>query len=117
MLKDKAFVFEVPVVLPESGVELVKCMQVCLSKAIGGGDGILGGEDLNPRDCALKGVELFERTNGNWTLSRGIYCNSHQCDKVNYFNFDQNLNKKSFNTLIIEFHRSWYDIYHTNARD
>lgn len=65
LLKDKAFVVEVLVVLPQSGVELVKSMQVCLSIAIGGGDDISGGEDLNPRDCALKGSELFEHTNGN----------------------------------------------------
>ena len=44
-----------------------------------------GAEDVNTRDCALKGSELFGPTKRKINLPLGVDCDSHRLDKVNYF--------------------------------
>ena len=41
-------------------------------------------EDVNTRDCALEGSELFGSTKHKLNLPSGADCDSHQPDKVNY---------------------------------
>ena len=43
-----------------------------------------GLEDLNTRDCALEGSELFRSTKQKFDLLPGVDCDSHRPDKVNY---------------------------------
>ena len=43
-----------------------------------------GLEDLNSRDCALEGSELFGSTKQKFDLLPGVDCASHRPDKVNY---------------------------------
>jgi hypothetical protein len=43
-----------------------------------------GLEDLNTRDCALEGSELFGTTKRKFDLPPGVNCDSHRPDKVNY---------------------------------
>jgi len=41
-------------------------------------------EDLNTKDCALEGSELFVSTKRKLNLPPGADCDSYRCDKVNY---------------------------------
>jgi hypothetical protein len=43
----------------------------------------LGEEDLNARDCALEGFELFKCSNRKFDMPSGVDCNSHRLEKVN----------------------------------
>jgi hypothetical protein len=43
-----------------------------------------GLEDLNTRDYALEGPELFGTTKRKLDLPPGVKCDSHRPDKVNY---------------------------------
>ena len=43
-----------------------------------------GLEDLNTRDCALEGSELFGSTKRKLDMPPGVDCDSHRPDKVNY---------------------------------
>jgi hypothetical protein len=43
-----------------------------------------GLEDLNTRDCALEGSELFGTTKRKLDLPLGVKCDSHRPNKVNY---------------------------------
>ena len=43
-----------------------------------------GVEDLNTRDCALEGFELFGSTKRKPDLPLGVNCTSHRSNKVNY---------------------------------
>ena len=43
-----------------------------------------GAEDVNTRDCALEGSELFGSTKRKLNLPPGADCDSHRPDKVNY---------------------------------
>ena len=42
-------------------------------------------EDVNIKDCALEGSELFGSTKRKFNLPPGTDCDSHRPDKVNYF--------------------------------
>ena len=44
----------------------------------------LGLEDLNTRDCALEGFELFGSTKRKLDMPPNVDCDSHRPDKVNY---------------------------------
>ena len=41
-------------------------------------------EDLNIKDCALEGLELFGSTKHKRLICHNVDCDSHQPDKVNY---------------------------------
>ena len=43
-----------------------------------------GAEDVNTKDCALEGSELFDSTKHKLNLPSGADCDFHQSDKVNY---------------------------------
>jgi hypothetical protein len=42
-------------------------------------------EDVNTKDCALEGSELFGSTKRKFNLPPGADCGFHRPDKVNYF--------------------------------
>ena len=67
-------------------LEIENCCHVRGSETISRCHDVLSGlEELNTRDFALEGSELFGSTKRNFDLSPSVDCDSHWSDKVNYF--------------------------------